>query len=525
MKVAHFAVWGPNKCGLYHTAKELVLAERLAGIDARFIAYDEKGIQTDGSFKSEKLDWSYGADVLVRHSSIPQHLRNAGIPTVLVLHGRPESSVRIEQQKIMKVVSSIRGCVSDERYKAFIVLWPEFMDIWSNIVPTNKLFYIPAMVDLDEYKPDNEPFDLAEYNSSPNVLLADIWRDDVIPFNVLFAAEKFVKKHGGKVHIAGLPKSFLNPVGPFLISMKDKGTVGHIFGQIKHIKGMYIACDIMVTPHVIATRSIRECLASNTPIVAGSGCRFTPHQANPKDIDSFAEAIERCWQDKSQKPREVAEKEFNLEQAGQSTRKVFEKILKKKSKKRKVMIDLGGHLGETVRRFYREKADAAEYEIYTFEPDLDTFKKLDAQFGHVRNINLINAMMGKRDGMADFFIGRMNENEGGTSIKGKQTGKVDYEKPIKVESVNLARWLRSNINKEDHVILKMNIEGGEYDLMEYMLDEDLTGMIDKCFIQLHAHKFGQGRQRQRFHQIEARFWNEANCKKFIKNKGFYSFSA
>ena len=44
MKVAHYSIFAPNRCGLYHTAKELVLAERLVGIDAGLIAYDKKEI-------------------------------------------------------------------------------------------------------------------------------------------------------------------------------------------------------------------------------------------------------------------------------------------------------------------------------------------------------------------------------------------------------------------------------------------------------------------------------------------------
>jgi FkbM family methyltransferase len=525
MKVAHFSVFAPNKCGLYHTAKERVLAERTAGIDARFIAFDEKGKCTDGDFETEDIKWSYRADILVRHSAIPEHIHNAGIPIVMALHGRPESSVRLEESNTIKVITSINNKAHDSRYKAYITFWPEHVDMWNLIVPREKMFYVPATVDLDEYSPKNEKHDLGKDNVSPNVLIPDIWRDDVIPFNVLFAAERFVAKNGGRVHIIGMPKKYIQAMTPFFLGMKKRGTLGYLSGQIRHIKGMYRSADIVATPHVIATRSVRESLASGIPLVAGEGCKYTPYTANSMDVDGFADAIDRCWnKPEDVSPRQVAEQEFNYQNAGKAAKSIFDAILSKNGSVRKIFIDVGGHLGETIRRFYREKDDAHEYEIYCFEPDLETFKKLDANVSQVKNVDMINACLGTEDGMVDFYRGRINQNEGGTTVTGKQTGAVDYKKPVKTENVDIARWMRANINEGDQVVLKMNIEGGEYALMEYMLKEDLTGLVGKCFIQLHAHKFGQGEQRQKFQQIEADFFNNAKCKCYFRNKGFYPFN-
>lgn len=525
--MAHFSSWGPNKCGLYHTARDMVLAERLVGIDAGFIAIDDNAValpkQKDGNFESETVTWAGNADILVRHTCMPTLLHNSGKPVVMAMHGRPESSMRLEQQK-NKIITSYYNKSYDARYKAFITFWPEYMDIWSNLIPPDRMFYVPAMVDLEQFKPDNEKFNLGDYDTKPNILIADLWREDITPFNTLFAAVKFVKKCGGKIHMAGIPQECLSAMAPFLTNLRNEGVLGHLFGQIKHIKNMYASADIFVTPHVIATRTIREALASGVPVVAGKGCRYTKFQANPMDIDAFAEAIEECWKFKDHNPRSDAEKYFNFRQAGDAVKKVFEKVLQKKGGGRKVFIDLGGHLGETVRRFYREVDDADEYEIFSFEPAPDVYYKLYQTIGHIKNVNLINAAAGKADGNIEFFPGSHNDGEGGTSLKGKRTGGLNYEKPIKATSINFARWFNTNVNGKDHVILKMNIEGGEYEIMELLLDENLTERIDKCFIQLHAHKFEHGEQRQRFQQIEARFWNEAKCKKYLTNKGSYKFN-
>ena len=522
MKVAHLAQFAPNSCGLYHTAKDLILAEREVGIDARFIAFNDKyeGIKKDGDFKTEDIKWAYHADILVRHSAIPMHLQGSGIPIVMAMHGRPESSFRLEQHGSKPIISAFAGKVSDCRYKAFLTFWPEYIDIWSKIIPEDKLFYVPPVVDLSEYSPDGKAFDWGADRGDCNILVADMWREDVLPFNVIFAAAKFAKKHNGKVHIVGIDKKCIPGMNPLLLGLKKEKVLGYAAGQMKGIKGFYNASDIVVTPHVIATRIIREALASGVPVVAGSGCKYTKYTANPMDIDAFAVAIEKCWEDKEQRPREMAEKAFSLKLAGEAIKKVFASILTKEEHKRKVFIDVGAHLGETVRRFYKEVPDAHEYEIYAFEPDFETFKKLDINIGHIKNVNIINAMIGSRDGIQEFYPGRENENEGGTSFKGKRTGAVNYKKPARVQSIDFARWMKANVNG-DYVILKINAEGGEYDIMETILDKDIS--VDKCFIQLHAHKFEHGPQRQKFQEIESRFWNEAKCEKHLTNKGMEKF--
>jgi len=117
----------------------------------------------------------------------------------------------------------------------------------------------------------------------------------------------------------------------------------------------------------------------------------------------------------------------------------------------------------------------------------------------------------------------VNHNEGGTLILGKLTGAIDYKHPIVVKSIDFVWWLRRNFTKKDFIIIKINIEGGEYVLMLDMLEKDITGMIDQIYIQLHAHKFKMGKKRTAFQRMEWRFYLEAKCKVFMTNKGDCKF--
>lgn len=533
MKVAHFSIFAPNRCGLYHTAKELVLSERLVGIDARMIGLDHENhkpieVSKDGDFETVEPSWGVHADILVRHSVIPMNYQLIGIPIVLAIHGRPESSYRLELVEPEKspILSIFNSKTKDQRHKAFVCFWKEYMDIWSYLVPKHKLFYAPAPISLKEYNPvDIEPFPLKSYSGSPNILIADMWRQDIVPFNILFGAAKFAKKFPkARVHIVGVPDECIKAMRPFFENLRYSNILGIVHGQTQKIKSVYKACDVVLTPHIIATRIIRESLSMNKPVIAGTGCKYTPYTANYLDIDDIASQIENWWRsDKKYQPRKEAEKLFSMKETGLAMKHVFDTILPRKSKRRKVFLDIGGHIGESIRKFYREVVDADEYEIYTFEPDPSSYQLLDKMFYEMKNLVIENACLGKEAGMVDFYRGKVNYGEGGTLVRNKVTGKIDYSKPIKVECINIAEWVRNNINEGDYFIVKMNIEGGEYDLMEILLDEDLTGHIDKCFISLHAHKFPVGQQRQRYHQIESRFFNEGKCIKYMSNKETYSF--
>ena len=71
---------------------------------------------------------------------------------------------------------------------------------------------------------------------------------------------------------------------------------------------------------------------------------------------------------------------------------------KRTPKTKKLLLDIGAHVGETVHRFYRERPDAGQFDIYCFEPDPAAFKLLCANVGHIPNVACVNkALTGKTE--------------------------------------------------------------------------------------------------------------------------------
>lgn len=346
IRIAHFAAFCPNRTGQYATVKDLVKAERIAGMDAQFIAtsVDSKKVATctskeeDGWLKTQDPDWARSADILVRHSCIPDRYSTLGIPIVMAIHGRPESTFIIEFTGLMKVDSLLMNVQNDYRYKGYLTFWKEHEFFLKQRIAEDKLYYVPAMVDLDEYNPEGKKVGFNTFAGEPNIVVADMWRYDATPHTIIYAAALFREKycHTAKVHLFGVPNDKCNPL---MVAMKQNGVLGAKMGLSFPMSNVYRGGDFLITPHNIATRVVREALGCGLPIVAGSFNRFTDFKADPKDINAYAAQMDRCWQRLKATPdvlkkkcRQIAEKEFGLEKAGEAVRLAMEDILRKEQK-------------------------------------------------------------------------------------------------------------------------------------------------------------------------------------------------
>ena len=341
IKVAHLAEFSPHRCGLYGTTRDMVMAERGVGVDAAFVdshvTADKKQIITrpnlkDGDLVIQSLEWAKTADIIVHHSIVHFDLRNKSIPIVLALHGRPESTFVMEHRKIQRgLFGTTMTHGEDHRYHAFITFWESYMFHLGLQVPKDKLFYVPAMVDLQEYSPGGKQHD---FPGEPRILVATMWRQDVTPFNVIMAAARFKEKYA--------PNAKINIIGaaPKKESMQAlvkvlKGTIGEVHPLIANTPLCYRGADMVITPHNIATRVVREAMACGTPVVAGAGNPHTAFTADSRDADAFAAAMNKCWTwIKATEKKEVvascrraAEAMFNFKQAGLAAKKVYETVL------------------------------------------------------------------------------------------------------------------------------------------------------------------------------------------------------
>lgn len=289
MRVAHVAIVTPHRAGLYETTRDLVAAERQAGIDARIIDPIKQIQMIDRSVPVVEPSFARECQVIVNHSGLSKELNKLKLPIIHVLHGRPYGSFLLEQSGKIAILSYLQHIKNDPRFKLFVTFWREFIPYWTTLLPKDKMRYAPPPIDLDRWTPDGpRGYNFHGHKGEINVVCADMWRDDKTPYHVINAFLLFSSRvEGAKLHIYGAPRK---GAGWKILKglLKEAKVLGEVpEGIVKGLQNVYRAADCVITPHRIATRSIREPLACGCNVVAGSNC-YTPYHAHPEELSEYA---------------------------------------------------------------------------------------------------------------------------------------------------------------------------------------------------------------------------------------------
>lgn len=324
MRVAHLARITPQRCGLYETARDLVAAERKLDIDAFLL--DPFRPLADRGVPIGNCRGVDGCDVLVSHSGLGVYEKEKNIPFVHVLHGRPESSFLLERTDKVAVYTYVAAIANDERYKAFVTFWPEHRDYWSMFVPEEKLHVVSPPVDLEKWTPDGpKGYKFGGKKGEINCVITDMWREDKTPFHAIHGFHEYAKSNpGAKLHLYGINGN-RKGIDVMLRKLKQQGSLGEVKGHVAGLENVYRAADMVLTPHRIATRTVREALACGCPVVADVRSSHAQSRADVESPASWSEAIARETGDREQ-ARERAEMSFSATKTAGEFADIFEQV-------------------------------------------------------------------------------------------------------------------------------------------------------------------------------------------------------
>lgn len=151
----------------------------------------------------------------------------------------------------------------------------------------------------------------------------------------------------------------------------------------------------------------------------------------------------------------------------------------------KIFLDCGAWNGYSVEVFRREYDIDCEYMVHSFEPNprySKSFPKFDRHMFHDNAVWI-------EDGYIDFYLDNTTKKKAGSSvIREKITGNLDKKHPITVRCIDMDKWIKDNLNLDDFIILKLDIEGAEYKVLSHMIENGSIEYINNIFIEWHWHK-------------------------------------
>lgn len=161
-----------------------------------------------------------------------------------------------------------------------------------------------------------------------------------------------------------------------------------------------------------------------------------------------------------------------------------------------IFIDCGSHDGCSIRKFRDTIDTTSNYYLYSFEANPNLQFYYDSLYDKHYHFNKAVWIY---DGKIPFTV--FGHTGGSTLIKtkadhdeSKRVKKEQYKIPksekINVDCIDLSKWIMENFDKNDNIILKFDVEGAEYKIIEKMIADGSIDYIDKMFIEFHNTRCG-----------------------------------
>jgi FkbM family methyltransferase len=135
-----------------------------------------------------------------------------------------------------------------------------------------------------------------------------------------------------------------------------------------------------------------------------------------------------------------------------------------------IVLDVGGYHGEWSEKIYNKY----HCHIYIFEPIKTFYNVISNKFKDIQNIHVFNYGISTETKTIDFSL-----NNDATSSYVNNKGVL-----VKAQVKNISEVL-SELNITHVDLIKINIEGEEYPLLNYLIRENMIEMFENIMVQFH----------------------------------------
>ena len=169
---------------------------------------------------------------------------------------------------------------------------------------------------------------------------------------------------------------------------------------------------------------------------------------------------------------------------------------------KQIFLDGGTHYGQGLQQFIQMYNITPEWTIHTFEANPVThthFLEKNTNLLQDFNINHYNKALSNKNGIVTIHqeTPPNEDNSGmGSSIISLDkwnpwdgTLRENFKTSSEVECINLSEFILNNFSKEDFIVVKLDIEGSEYDVLESLIETEAIFYINDLYVEFHSRFF------------------------------------
>lgn len=162
-----------------------------------------------------------------------------------------------------------------------------------------------------------------------------------------------------------------------------------------------------------------------------------------------------------------------------------------------VLIDLGANCGNSYMLFKQKLESRPErFEYYLFEPNPYLIDGYLRQLEETeRHVTIIPSAAWIEDGSISFYLDsneskkscdpNSNKNPQGASSIYKDEHHPRSGNRISVTTIDVNNWMLHHVNMFDYCILKVDIEGAEYELLRHLMAGGALALVDELYVEFH----------------------------------------
>jgi FkbM family methyltransferase len=159
---------------------------------------------------------------------------------------------------------------------------------------------------------------------------------------------------------------------------------------------------------------------------------------------------------------------------------------------RRIFIDLGAFDGDTLELAMSLYPDTDLF--VAFEPSRENLALLRTRFMTHPKVRIVAAAAGTTDA-AQVILYHATGLYGHSLLQSKAN--VSADDAEEVEMIDFSRYVSEEFKPSDHIVLKIDIEGSEYDLLERMIEQRSIDRIATLFCEWHHRRVGVSARRHR----------------------------